>query len=82
MSKIDFHLIYLRNGKLILSKKHYNSWHEIQNEYSDYMTDLSFSSCEDIIKFFENDFSEENEFPLSIKQILDFAESNDIIIST
>lgn len=82
MSDVVFHLIYLRNGEMILSKKHYNSWHEIQDEYENYMTDLPFMNCEDIINFFEDDFCEGHEFPFSKNEILNFAESDDIIIST
>lgn len=82
MSNSVFHLIYLRSGNMILSKKHYNSWREIQDEYDNYMADLSFMTCEDIINFFEDDFVEENKFPFSKNQILNFAESDDIIIST
>lgn len=82
MPDVVFQLIYLTNGKLILSKKHYNSWHEIQDEYENYMTNLSFMTCEDIINFFKDDFGEEYNFPFSKNEILNFAKSDDIIIST
>lgn len=78
----SFILIYLRNGEIILSKKYYNSWREIQDEYENYMADLLFMSCEDIIDFFEDDFGEDHRFPFSKNEILNFAKSDDIIISS
>jgi len=76
-----FHLIYLRNAGMVLSKKHYNSWYEIQDEYEDYATSIPFMSCNEIIRFFEEDFKKESEFPFSKEQILNFAQSDDMTIS-
>lgn len=82
MSDVVFHLIYLRSGEIILSKKCYNSWREIQDEYENYMTDLLFMSCEDIIDFFKDDFGVGHRFPFSKNEILNFAKSDDIIMSS
>ncbi len=35
-----FHLIFLRVGAVLLSRKPYADWREIQDEWDDYMTSL------------------------------------------
>lgn len=55
--------IYLRTGEVLLSKKHYSHWKEIQDKYEHYMTDLSYESCEDLIGYFELDFGDESRWP-------------------
>lgn len=81
-STAAFHLIYLRNGEMLLSKKHYNHWREIQDEYENYLTDLYFSDCDAIIQFFQDDFREEEKYPFSKSEILRFAESKNLVLST
>jgi hypothetical protein len=51
-----YNLIYLRSNKLRLSRKQYSSWKEIQDEYNDYMTSLSFESLNDIINYLKLDY--------------------------
>ena len=82
MSDQILHLIYLRTGEMLLSKKHYSHWEEIQDEYEHHMTDLAFDSCEDLISFFELDFGDELRWPFSKNELFDFMKSDEIVIAT
>ena len=75
-------IIYLDNGMLI-SKKEYANWLEIQEEYyENYKTSLLPMTCKEIISFFEEDFKEEKNWPFSKTCILDFFNSDDLLIFT
>lgn len=43
-----YNLIFLSNIKLLLSKRIFNSWKEIQSFYDDYMTSIEFNSLEEV----------------------------------
>lgn len=43
-----YNLIFLSNAKLLLSKRFFNSWQEIQSFYEDYMTSIEFNSLEEV----------------------------------
>jgi hypothetical protein len=51
-----YNLIFLRNSKVVLSKKAYSDWKEIQTEYEDYMSSLEFKSTEDLIEYLSFDY--------------------------
>lgn len=69
-------LIYLEDC-IVLSKKVYNDWREIQDEYCNtYKTNFPPLNCEEIIAFFKDDFREEKYWPFSKKEIVDFFKSN------
>ena len=76
------HLIYLRSGGgILVSKKHYASWRDIQDEYENYMTSLGPWTTEKIIDFFRVDWGEdETQWPFSPMQIHQFAQSNEQIL--
>lgn len=80
MPKIPLRLIYLRNAGCVLTKKKYNDWREVQDDYDDYMTDMLFADYQDIIEFFEEDFKDERSFPFSKEEITSFAQSDDEVI--
>ncbi len=82
MSNKILHLIYLRTGEMLLSKKEYSHWEEIQDEYEHYMTDLAFDSCEDLISYFELDFGDESHWPFSKNELLHFINSDEVVLST
>lgn len=68
----EAYLIYLEDC-LVLSKKQYHDWREIQAEYYEkYKANLSPMTCEEIIHFFEDDFREEKNWPFSRQSIIDF----------
>jgi hypothetical protein len=71
------HLIYLRSGLVLLSKKDYADWRAIQAAYSDYMTSLGPWTAADISEFFRQDFGNEADWPLSPAEIEAFAASDD-----
>jgi hypothetical protein len=65
--------------KIILSKKSYQSWQDIQAEYSDYKTSLGPWTKEELLDYFRNDYKEE-EFPFSEQEIDSLTDSiKDII---
>ena len=84
MNKIDIKatIIYLDDA-VLLSKKKYSNWLEVQEEYHDkYKTNLAPLTCDEIIKFFEEDFKEEDKWPFSRNQILQFFDSEEMIIGS
>lgn len=75
-------LIYLEDC-VLLSKKEYLNWREIQDEYYDeYKASLSPMTYEEIIFFFEDDFGDEQDWPISKKTLIDFFESDKEIIKS
>ncbi|MEG0275938.1 MAG: hypothetical protein RR630_02815 [Coprobacillus sp.] len=79
MKKLAY-LIYL-DDKILLSKKDYHHWKEIQDEFfNQYKTNLEALSCEEIINFFTDDFKDESSWPFTKKQIINFFESEDMIL--
>jgi hypothetical protein len=51
-----FHVVYLRSGRVLLSRKCYGTWREIQDEYSDYMTSLGPWPVSDIVQFLKDKY--------------------------
>ncbi|MBQ8314154.1 MAG: hypothetical protein IJ427_14325 [Lachnospiraceae bacterium] len=73
-------VVYLEDGMLI-SKKEYSCWKEIQDEYYEkYITSFKPWSCEEIISFFEDDLGAEENWPFSRKRIIEFFRSDEILI--
>lgn len=76
------YLIYLED-KLLLSKKEYHDWREIQDEYyKTYKTSLSPMTCDELIRFFEDDDGEESCWPFSKEELIEFFKSQDKILSS
>jgi hypothetical protein len=79
-SNLNIHIIYLDNN-IVLTKKNYSCWRQIQDEYPTYKTSLGPWSIEDIIDFFEDDFGkDESQWPFERKIIKKFFSSDEIII--
>jgi len=75
-------LIYLEE-ELLLSKKEYSDWYEIEDEYYEkFTTSLVPMTCEDIINIFQQDFKDEDRWPFSRRRLLSFFEGEEIIISS
>ena len=51
----------MRNSKVILSKKTYSDWKEIQNEFEEYMSSIDFKSEGDLIEYLIMDYNAEPE---------------------
>lgn len=72
---MKYYLVYLHCGKMVLTKKSYAHWKEIENEYGDYMTSLEFVCIEDLIDFISCEFHEKcNDISQTVR---DFARSEE-----
>jgi hypothetical protein len=70
------HLVFLRSG-LLLSKRRYSSWREIQDEFDGYHASLGPWTAEEIRDYFEHDYSaDDSRWPLSRDQLAAFFASN------
>jgi hypothetical protein len=74
------HIIYLRNDSIILSKKKYTNWHEIQDEFDNYMTSIGPWTSDDIIEYIEMENGDESNWGFSRKEILSFSKSTKLLI--
>lgn len=75
-------IIYL-DDCMLLSKKEYSNWKEVQDEYYEkYKTNLLPMSYDEIISFFEKDFGKEENWPFSRKRIADFFGSNELVMQS
>ena len=73
-------IIYL-DDCMLLSKKEYSCWKEIQDEYYEkYKASLEPMSCDEIIRFFEDEFLQEERWPISRKRIIGFFRGDEMII--
>ncbi|WP_316415591.1 hypothetical protein [Mesoterricola silvestris] len=52
---MDLHVIYTK-AEMLLSKKSYTSWRDIQDEYEDYMASFGPWSIEQVLGLFEKDY--------------------------
>lgn len=74
-------IIYLEDV-MLLSKKPYKSWREVQDEYDDqYKANLGPMTKQEIIHFFEEDFGEESAWPFSKETIEAFFHGAEVTIS-
>ena len=76
------HLIYLRSGPLIVSRKHYADWREIQDEYEDYMTSLGPFTEEGLIEFLSVQYGEESHWGFTAREIRDFMRSTAAVLKS
>ena len=51
-----FNIIFLRSDKMLLSRKQYSSWREIQDEYDDYMASVAFETLADVQDYIKMDY--------------------------
>ena len=77
----SYNLIFLRNSKVILSKKTYSDWKEIQTEFDDYMSSLEFESTEDLIEYLSFNYKISLEEIKSQINIINTDESSQIEIN-
>lgn len=78
-----FHLVYLRSGAVLLSRKPYADWREIQDEWDDYMTSLGPWTVEDVVDFFQQQYgSDERRWPFSAAEVEAFAQSDREVMRT
>jgi hypothetical protein len=78
-----FHLIFLRSGVVLLSRKPYADWREIQDEWDDYMTSLGPWMEEDVVNFFQQQYGPaEARWPFTAGAVAAFAASEGVVMST
>jgi len=74
------HYIILED-KVLLSKKHYSDWREVQDEYyKGYKTNFPPLTCSELLEYFEDDFKAESNWPFSKEQVINFFDSTDMIL--
>ena len=76
----DAHIIFLRNGPMVLSKVRYKDWSEIQEEYDDYMTSVGPWTLEGILSFFKDEYNEEKNWAITKDEIRAFMDSDEHIL--
>ena len=59
MEEVLLHIVYLRKGAMLLTKKHYRDWREIQDEFEDYMASLGPWPVSDVLDFLVFEYTTE-----------------------
>ncbi len=78
-----FHLIFFRAGAVLLSRKPYADWREIQDEWDDYMTSLGPWTVEDVMDFFQQQYGlDERRWPFTAGAVAAFAASERVVLRT
>lgn len=54
----ELHIIFTRNEEVIISRKAYASWREIQDEYDDYMTSLGPWAADAVASWLDEEYSD------------------------
>ncbi|AFY74880.1 hypothetical protein Syn7502_02956 [Synechococcus sp. PCC 7502] len=72
---MDIHIIFT-DTDVIISKKYYASWHEIQAEYVNYKTSLGAWSTREVIDFLQSEYQDLE--PSTVIQVEAFMRSPDI----
>src|SRR5260370_24523108 len=59
MPELKLHIIYLRSGWMLVSKKKYPTWRQIQEEFPDFMNSFGPWPLSDVLKFLEDEYATE-----------------------
>lgn len=66
---------------MLLSKKRYSAWREIQDEYENYMTSLGPFTEEELVGFLSEQYgSDDKKWGFSRGEIGDFMQSNAMVL--
>ena len=71
--------IILENS-ILLSKKDYANWREIQDDFDTYKASLGPYTKEELIAYLRDDIKYESEFPISIQRIESYFNSDEYLI--
>jgi hypothetical protein len=77
-SETTLHIIYLES-RMLLSKKRYSGWREIQDEFADYKTSLGPWPVAEVFNFLRTEYPE--SCPFSEQQVRTFLDSDDETIA-
>lgn len=76
------HLIYLRSGRVLLSRQPYAGWREIQDEYEDYMTSVGPFAEDDLLAFLSDEYGDESRWGFTAREIRDFINSSALVLKS
>jgi hypothetical protein len=83
LQNTSVHVIYLRPDGMLLSKKPYSDWREIQDEYADYMTSLGPFSEEELLDFFSEEYGgDDARWAFSREQMREFMRSDAAVLES
>ncbi len=70
----------IREDDILLTKREYNHWREIQDEYYDnFKASLGPWTYEELISYLEDDFKDENKWPFVKENLINFFKGDEII---
>ncbi|HEX8558047.1 MAG TPA: type II CAAX endopeptidase family protein [Pyrinomonadaceae bacterium] len=76
------HLVYLRPEGMLITKKQYADWRQIQDEHENFMTSLGPFDEEDVLDFFENQYgADEARWGVTRAEIRRFMASDETTLS-
>lgn len=68
---------------MIISKKPYSGWREIQDEYEDFMTSLGPYTGEDLLDFFEQQYGfDDGRWAFSRERMREFMASDETLLES
>lgn len=53
---LPLHIVYLRDGRVLLTMKRYGGWRELQDEYEGYMSSLGPWTAAEVIEFLDGEY--------------------------
>ena len=59
MEEALLHIVYLRSGSMLLTKKQYRDWREIQDEFEEYQASLGPWSVSEVLDFLGFEYPED-----------------------
>jgi hypothetical protein len=75
------HLIYLKPDRMLLSRKQYSDWREIQDEYESYLTSVGSFSVEELVNFLSEEYgSDDAKWGFSREEIHSFMKSDMMVL--
>lgn len=75
----DLHIIFTRNEEVLISRKPYASWREIQDEYDGYMASLGPWEVTTVVSWLDEEYSD--LVPSAQEQVEAFLSSEQIVRS-
>lgn len=75
------HLVYLRGGAMLVTKKGYAGWREIQDAHEDYMTSLGPWTEEKLLEFLREEYGgDEAAWGFTRERIRAFMDSPETVL--
>lgn len=75
------YLIYLKPDRMLLSRKQYSDWREIQDEFESYLTSVGAFSLDELVNFLSEEYgTDEGKWGFTREEIRSFMESDAIVL--